>query len=72
MMQLRRATPPIAPPTMAPVLLGVTDADGWEPVVAPERLCEPLVESVVGCFVLDVAVVDCGIGTAVDNPVVEA
>ena len=42
-MKLRRAALPIAPPTMAPVLLGLDDADndvdadvdGWEAVVEP-------------------------------------
>ncbi len=48
----------MAPPTMAPVLLGLADMDGWEPVVAPVTFCEPLVGSVVGCFVLDDPVVE--------------
>jgi hypothetical protein len=71
MMKLRRATPPIAPPTLAPVLLGLADVDGWEAVVAPERLSELLVESVVGCFVLGVGVVDCDSESVVVEPVVE-
>jgi hypothetical protein len=72
MMKLRRATPPIAPPTMAPVLLGLADMDGWEAVVAPEGegLSELLVESVAGCFVLGVGVVDCDSESAVMEPVV--
>jgi hypothetical protein len=80
MMKLRRATPPIAPPTMAPVLLALDDADddvdadvdGWEAVVAPEGPSELLVESVVGCFVLGVGVVDCDSESVVVEPVVEA
>jgi hypothetical protein len=52
---------------MAPVLLALDDADddvdadvdGWEAVVAPEGPSELSVESVVGCFVLGVGVVDC-------------
>ena len=43
MIKLRRATPLIAPPIMAPVLLGLDDADddvdadvdGWEAAVEP-------------------------------------
>lgn len=48
MMKLMRATPPIAPPIMAPMLFGVVDADGTGAVVASEGFSELLVESVVG------------------------
>lgn len=63
-MKLRRATPPIAPPTMAPVLLGLDDADDadadadWEAGVAPDGLSKLVVGIVVGRFVLGVGVVD--------------
>ena len=55
MMKTTRATPPIAPPTMGPVLLGLADADGGGAVVSPEGLSELLVD----CSVLGVGVVDC-------------
>lgn len=70
MMKLRRATPPIAPPTIVPVLLGLADADGREAVVAPDGLSELLVEMVVGCSVLRVVVVDCDNESSVVEPVV--
>jgi hypothetical protein len=61
---------------MAPVLLALdavdADVDGWEAVVAPEGPSELLVESVVGCFVLGVGVVDCDSESVVVEPVVEA
>jgi len=71
MMKLRRTTPPIAPPIMTPVLLGLVDVDGTGAVVAPEGLSELFVGSVVGCSelfvdgvvvgcsVLDVGAIDC-------------
>ena len=55
-MKLTRATPPITPPTMGPVLLGLAAVDDWGAVVGPEVLPE----LVVDCFVLGVGVVDCG------------
>jgi hypothetical protein len=56
MMKQTRATPPITPPTMGPVLLGLAAVDDWGAVVGPEGLPE----LVVDCFVLGVGVVDCG------------
>lgn len=55
-MKLTRATPPITPPTMGPVLLGLAAVDDWGAVVGPEGLPE----LVVDWFVLGVGVVDCG------------
>jgi hypothetical protein len=72
-MKLTRATPPITPPTMGPVLLGLAGVDGLGAVVGPVLLRlagvdgwgvimgpEGLSELVVDCFVLGVGVLDCG------------
>lgn len=69
--KLRRATPPIAPPIMAPVLLEFVDVDDREDV-ALEGLSELVVEIGSGCFSLDVGVVDCGTESVVIGPVDES
>jgi hypothetical protein len=53
-MKAMRATPPIAPPIMAPMLLGLAGAGAIGAVVAPEGLSAILVGSAVGFFELSV------------------
>lgn len=47
-MKLRTATPPMTPPTMAPVLLELEDEDATGDDVALESLSEPPFEGVLG------------------------
>lgn len=70
MMKAMRATPPIAPPIMAPMLLGLVDAGATGAIVAPEGLSAILVGSVAGSsevFVEDLVVLS---GPVLDAEVV--